>query len=177
MADVVIINKIGTAKKKDIETVLKNVKGVNPKAKIIKADLEVTVAEPKGLKNKKILIVEDGPTITHGEMSYGAGMIAAKRLGAKSIVEPRPYLVGSMKATFKKYPHIGKLLPAMGYGDKQINELQTIINKSNAEIVLTGTPIDLSRLIKLKSGKKFVRVKYEYKELSKPGLKQLLEKY
>jgi predicted GTPase len=177
MADVIIVNKISSAKKKDIETVLQNIKTVNPKAKIIKADLKVTVDSPKDVKNKTVLVVEDGPTITHGEMPTGAGYIAAKKYGAKSLIDPRPYLTGSLKNTFKKFPHIGKLLPAMGYGDKQVKELQNTINKCPAEIILAGTPIDLSRLIKLKSGKQFVRVRYEYKDIGTTKLESFLKKF
>ena len=177
MADVVIINKIKSAAKKDIETVFNNIKSVNPKAKILKADLKLTLEKSQALKNKKVLVVDDGPTITHGEMSTGAGYIAAERASVKSIIDPRPYLVGSLKNTFKKYPHIGKLLPAMGYGNKQIKELQTTINNSPADIILTGTPIDLSKLIKLKGSKKIVRVRYDYADISKPGIKDVLKKF
>jgi predicted GTPase len=177
MANIVIISKIKSAKSENIKTVLVNIKSVNPGAKIIKADLKITADNPKIIKKKKVLVVEDGPTITHGEMSFGAGLIAAKKHGAGTIIDPRPYLVGSLKTTFKKYPHIGKLLPAMGYGDKQIRELESTINKCPAEVVVAGTPIDLSRLIKLKSGKRFVRVRYEYKDISKPPLSKFLENF
>jgi predicted GTPase len=175
MADVVIINKINSAAKKDINTVEKNVKNVNKLAKILKADLKLTLENPKSVKNKKVLVVEDGPTITHGGMPNGAGFIAAKRAGAKAILDPRPYLVGSLKNTFKKYPHIDKLLPAMGYGNKQVHELESTINKCPADIVIAGTPIDLSRLITLKSGKSIVRVKYEFSDISKPGLESIIK--
>jgi predicted GTPase len=177
MADIIIINKISSANKKDIEIVLNNIKTTNPMAKVIKADLEVIAEDPNSIKNKKVLILEDGPTITHGEMAYGAGYIAAKRYGAKTIVDPRPYLVGSLKATFNKYPHIGKLLPAMGYGEKQVKELQNTINKCPVDLIISGTPIDITRLIKLKSGKDIIRVRYEYKEISKPGLDYFLKKF
>jgi predicted GTPase len=176
MADIVIINKISSANKNDIDLVSNNIKKVNPNAKVLKADLEVTVERPELIKNRRVLVVEDGPTITHGEMATGAGYIAAKRYGAKSILDPRPYLVGSLKSTFKKFSHIGKLLPAMGYGDKQVKELQLTINKCPVDTVLAGTPIDLSRLIKVKAGIDLVRVSYNYKDLSKPGLNSYLEK-
>ena len=177
MADVVIVNKIKSANKKDIETVLKNIKSANKNAKILKADLKLKMDNPKMIKNKKVLVVEDGPTITHGGMATGAGYITAQREGAKTIIDPRPYLVGSLKNIFKKYPHIGKLLPAMGYGNKQVKELEATINKCPADIVVAGTPIDLSRLIKLKGNKEIVRVRYEYADISKPGLKDILKPY
>jgi predicted GTPase len=177
MADVVILNKIKSASKKDIETVLHNIKAVNKKAKIIKADLKLTLEQPKSIKNKKVLVVEDGPTITHGEMSTGAGFIAAERAGAKSIIDPRPYLVGSLKNTFKKYPHIGKLLPAIGYGKAQVRELESTINKCPVDVVVAGTPVDLNRLIKLKGNKPIVRVRYDYDEISKPGLRDIIRDF
>jgi predicted GTPase len=177
MADIVIINKISTAKKKDIELVTRNIKNVNPKARILRADLNVTVEDPKSVKNKNVLIVEDGPTITHGEMSSGAGYIAAKKYRARTITDPRPYLTGSLRKTFEKFPHIGKLLPAMGYGAKQIKELQNTINNSPADVILSGTPIDLTRLITIKPEKTIVRVKYEYKDLGKTKLESYLENF
>ena len=177
MADVVIINKIKSATKKDIELVMKNIKDTNPKAMIINADLKLTVENPKKIKNKRVLVVEDGPTITHGEMPIGAGYIAAQRSGAKTFIDPRPYLVGSLNNTFKKYPHIGKLLPAMGYGTKQVKELETTINSCPAEIVVTGTPIDLNRLIKLKGKKEIVRVRYEYVDIGKPTLEDAIKRF
>jgi predicted GTPase len=176
MADVIIVNKIKSAKKKDIDNVMNNIKAVNPKAKVVKAALKISVENPAEVKGQSVLVVEDGPTITHGEMSTGAGFIAAKKYKAKSIIDPRPYLTGSLKNTFKKYTHIGKLLPAMGYGEKQVKELQTTINKCPADVILTGTPIDLSRLVKLKAGKKFVRVKYEYQDVGTPKLESFLKK-
>ena len=124
-----------------------------------------------------MLVVEDGPTITHGGMPSGAGFIAAKQAGAGTIIDPRPYLTKSLKTTFKKYPHIGVLLPAMGYGSAQIKELQTTINKCPADVVLAGTPIDLSRLIKLDPGKTMVRVRYEYKDVGSPTIESLLKKF
>ena len=177
MADVVILNKIKSATKKDIITVLDNVKSINKKAKIIKADLKLTLEQPESIKNKRVLVVEDGPTITHGEMPTGAGFIAAKRAGAKSIIDPRQYLVGSLKNTFKKYPHIGKLLPAMGYGKAQVRELESTIDRCPVDVVVTGTPVDLNRLIKLKGNKPIVRVRYNYDEISKPGLKEIIRDF
>ena len=150
---------------------------VNKTAKVLKADLELTLDNPKAIKNKRALVIEDGPTITHGEMPFGAGFLAAKRGGVKAIIDPRPYLTGSLKNTFKKYPHIGKVLPALGYGRKQVRELQDTINKCPCDIVISGTPIDLNKLITLKDGKSIVRVNYKYTALSKPGLKEILKKY
>ncbi|WP_455393153.1 cyclic 2,3-diphosphoglycerate synthase [[Eubacterium] cellulosolvens] len=177
MADVVVISKVKSAAKKDIDTVQRNIKAVNKNAKILKADLKLLMDQPKKIKNKKVLVVEDGPTITHGDMPTGAGYIAAKHAGARAIIDPRPYLVGSLKNTFKKYPHIGKLLPAMGYGNKQVHELEATINKCPAEIIVTGTPIDLTNLIKFKGSKEVVRVRYEYDDLTKPGLKGILKDF
>ncbi len=177
MADFVILSKINSATKKDIETVLNNIKRVNTKANVIFANLEVKLKRPESIKNKKVLIIEDGPTITHGGMSMGAGFLAAKQAGAKSIIDPRPYLVGSLKDTFEKYPHIGKLLPAMGYGKDQIRELESTINKCPVEVVVAGTPVDLDKLIKLKGNRSIVRVRYEYKDAGKPGLEKILNDF
>jgi predicted GTPase len=177
MADVIIVNKIKSATKKGIETVLESIKKVNRSAKVIKADLKLKLDKPKEIKNKKVLVIEDGPTITHGEMPTGAGFLAAKRGGVKTIVDPRPYLTGSLKNTFKKYPHIGKVLPAMGYGRKQVRELEDTINKCPCDIVISGTPIDLNKLITLKGSKYIIRVKYEYADISKPGLNKALKKF
>ncbi len=148
MADVVIINKIDSADPENVINVKNNIKSVNPKAKIIEAESTVIAENPELIKGKRVLIVEDGPTLTHGEMKYGAGTIAAQRLGASEIVDPRPYTVGSISATFKKYPNIGVLLPAMGYGEKQMKDLEETINKTDCDSVVIGTPIDLRKIIK-----------------------------
>ncbi|MEA2089547.1 MAG: cyclic 2,3-diphosphoglycerate synthase [Thermoproteota archaeon] len=173
MADVVVINKVGTADPKNIEIVEKNVKAANPDAIIVKASSPITVDKPELIKGKKVLIVEDGPTLTHGGMRYGAGTIAAKKLGASEIVDPHPYAVGSIKETYKKYTHLGSLLPAVGYGEKQIMELEKTINAAPCDVVVIGTPTDLRRVLQL--NKPAVRVKYELKEVGTPTLEDILK--
>ena len=174
MADVVIINKVDTADAENVETVRGNIKTANPDAIIVKAASPITVADPERVKGKKVLVVEDGPTLTHGNMAYGAGTIAAKRLNASEILDPRPYAVGAIKATFKEYKHLGALLPAMGYSEEQIRELEETINATPCDVVVIGTPVDLRRVLNLK--KPAVRVKYELQEVSKPDLEDILEK-
>jgi predicted GTPase len=172
MADVVIINKADTATPENIEIVRKNTKTVNPNATIIEAASPITVDNPDAIKGKKVLVVEDGPTLTHGNMPYGAGVIVAKKLGANELVDPRPYAVGSIVTAFKKYPHLGALLPALGYGKEQIQELQETINTTPCDIVVIGTPIDLRRILKI--NKPAVRAKYELRELGSPTLEDIL---
>ena len=157
-ANVIVINKINTAQQKDIETVKANVKAVNPDAKIIEAVSEIKVEEPNRISGKRVLVVEDGPTVTHGGMRYGAGMIAAQQHKVKEVVDPRPFAVGSIVDTFKKYNHLSKVLPAMGYGKTQIEELQETINNADVDVVVSGTPINLSRILKV--SKPLVRVRY-----------------
>ncbi len=173
MADVVIINKVDTADAKNVEMVRMNIKAVNPDAIMVEAASPITVDDPKLIKGKKVLVIEDGPTLTHGNMAYGAGTIAAKRLKASEILDPRPYAVGSIKAVFKKFDHLGALLPAMGYGNEQIRELEETINATPCDVVVIGTPIDLRRVLNL--NKPSVRVKYELQEVSKPDLEEILE--
>ncbi|MGQ4834023.1 MAG: cyclic 2,3-diphosphoglycerate synthase [Candidatus Asgardarchaeia archaeon] len=175
MADVIIISKVDTADPKNVELVKENVRKANPNAIIIEAEMPITVDNPELLKGKRVIAVEDGPTLTHGEMKYGAGYIAAKNAGAKEIIDPRPYAVGSIKETYKKYPHLDVILPAMGYGEKQIKELEETINKADADLVVIGTPIDLRRLMKL--NKPAVRVKYEIRERTKPTLEDILRDF
>ena len=163
MADAAIINKIDTANADDILDVIENIKLVNPGATIIEAASPVTVDKPNVIRGKRVLVVEDGPTLTHGEMQYGAGTVAAQKLGAKEIVDPRPYTVRSITDTFKKYPDIGVLLPAMGYGEAQMKDLETTINKTKCDSVVIGTPIDLTRYIKI--NKPHTRVKYDLQEI------------
>ena len=163
MADCAIINKIGTANAADIQTVINNIKTVNPNATIIEAASPVTADKPNVIRGKKVLVVEDGPTLTHGEMKYGAGTIAAQKLGAKEIVDPRPYTVKSITATYQKYPNIGVLLPAMGYGTAQMKDLEKTINNTKCDSVVIGTPIDLSRYIKI--NKPYTRIKYDLQEI------------
>ena len=171
IADVVIINKINSAKREDVETVRKNIKEINPRAIIIEANSVVTTGRPEVVKGKKVLVVEDGPTLTHGGTSYGAGMIAAKQLGCE-IIDPRPYAVGSVKETYKNFPNLGKILPAMGYNDEQMKELEETINKAKCDAVLVGTPFDLARLLKV--NKPSVRVRYRIEEIGKPDLREII---
>ena len=172
MANVIVINKKDTADPVNIETVRKNIKMVNPKAIVIEAASPITVDKSEIIKGKRVLVIEDGPTLTHGNMAYGAGTIAAKRLGAKKIVDPRPYAVGSIKDTFKKYTHLRNLLPAMGYGNEQIKELEETINATPCDVVIIGTPVDLRKLLNL--SKPAVRARYELQEVSKPDLEDIL---
>jgi len=172
MADVVIINKVDTADPTNVATVRKNTKTVNPDATIIEAASPISVDNPTLINGKKVLVVEDGPTLTHGNMAYGAGMIAAERLGAGEMIDPRPYAVGSIVKTFEKYPHLGALLPAVGYGKDQVRELEETINATPCDIVLIGTPIDLRRVLKL--NKPAVRAKYELQEIGTPTLEDIL---
>jgi len=171
-ADAVVINKEDTAKPNDIEKVRANVKAANPKAVIIDADSPLTVADPAAVKGKRVLVVEDGPTVTHGGMGYGAGKIAAQQFGAKEMVNPRPFAVGSLARTFEEFKHLQNVLPAMGYSKEQLKELEDTINKADCDVVLSGTPIDLTRIIK--ANKPIVRVSYRLQEKSKPDLEVLL---
>ena len=173
MADVVVINKVDTAKPENIEAVEKNIRDVNPKAIIVKAASPMTVENPELIKGKRVLVIEDGPTLTHGEMPYGIGAIAAEKLGASEIIDPRPYAVGSITDAYKKYTHLGPILPALGYGEHQIRELEETINKAPCEVVVVGTPIDLRKLIKI--NKPAVYVRYELQEVGSPNLKEILE--
>jgi predicted GTPase len=173
MSDIVIINKIDTANNEDVETVRDNIRRLNPNAHIIEAASPISAENPEAIRGKKVLVIEDGPTLTHGEMDYGAGTVAAVKFGAKELVDPRPYTVGSITATFEKYPDIGILLPAMGYGEKQMKDLEKTIAKTECDTVVIGTPIDLRRVIKI--DKPSVRITYELQEIGKPDLKMLLE--
>jgi predicted GTPase len=173
LADVVVINKVESAYRENVDTVRHNVHSVNPDAVVIEAASPVTVDDQTLIRGKRVLVVEDGPTLTHGEMSYGAGVIAAKKFGARELVDPRPWAVDTISETFKKYPRTGTLLPAMGYGDKQIRDLEATINKVDCDSVVVGTPIDLRRVVKIR--KPTVRVRYELAEITKPDLKEILE--
>jgi len=172
MADVVVINKIDTANPEKINLLRENIYKLAPNAVVVDAASPLTVDNPKFIRDKRVLVVEDGPTLTHGEMKYGAGVVAAQKFGAKEIIDPRPYAVGTIKDTYTKYPGIGTLLPAMGYGKKQIQELEDSINAVDCDIVIIGTPIDLSRIIKI--NQKSIRVKYELQEIGKPNLEEVL---
>ena len=172
MADIVVINKIDTADNDDIEMVRQSIREANPNAIIVDAASPITVEDPSVIFGKKVLVIEDGPTLTHGEMEYGAGMVAAVKFGAEDVVDPRPYTVGSITDTFKKYPEIGVLLPAMGYGEQQMKDLEKTIENTECDAVIIGTPIDLRRVIKIK--KPTVRVTYGLQEIGQPDLKVIL---
>ncbi len=172
LADVVVINKIDTAESDDVLIVRDNIREQNPNAVVVDAASPITVDHPELIKGKVVLVVEDGPTLTHGEMTYGAGIIAAEKFGAEDLVDPRPWAVGEIAATFEKYPEIGDLLPAMGYGDQQIKDLETTINDTICDLVIIGTPIDLRRIIKIKHPA--VQVGYELQEIGRPTLKELI---
>jgi predicted GTPase len=174
-ADIIIINKVNTAKIEDIDLVNENIKKINPKAKIIKGISTIISDEQEKIKGKKVLVIEDGPTVTHGGMLYGAGKIAAERWGAKEIIDPRNYAVGSIVDTFNKYTHLTNVLPAMGYGKKQIKELEQTINNTNVDLVVSGTPIDIKRV--LKTTKPIIRVKYAVGEETTVELEKLVDSF
>lgn len=174
MADVVVINKVDTANAEDVVKVRENVHAINPTAVIIEAASPIYVDDPDAIRGKRVLVVEDGPTLTHGGMKIGAGWVAARRFGAAEIVDPRPFAVGEITATYKKYPETGKILPAMGYGEQQVRDLETTINSSDVDLVVIGTPIDLTRVMKIE--KPSQRVHYELEEIGKPDLEDILKK-
>lgn len=174
MADLVIINKVDTADKNEIAKVESNIKRINPKATVLQAESTISVSKPDSVKGKRVLVVEDGPTVTHGDMAFGAGHVAAKRLGASEIVNPHAYAVGSIKKVLSDYPHITDVLPAMGYGDKQMADLEATINATPCDLVLIGTPIDLSRILKI--NKPSVRVTYDLHEKDSGVLRSMIEK-
>ena len=173
MADAVVVNKIDSASPNDILTVINNAKSVNPNAIIIEGASPLTVDNPSVIRGKRVLVVEDGPTLTHGEMKFGAGTVAAQKLGASEIVDPRPFTVKSITATYEKYPNIGILLPAMGYGEDQMKDLEETINKVDCDSVVIGTPIDLGRILKI--NKPSTRVKYELQEIGDVTVKSVLK--
>ena len=171
-ADVFVINKVDTAIPENVITVRENLRRMNPEAIIVEAASPIFVEDPNAIRGARVLVVEDGPTLTHGEMAYGAGWVAARRFGASAIVDPRPYAVGSIAQTYAKYPTTGNVLPAMGYGDQMMKELETTINAADVDLVIIGTPIDLGRLLKI--NKPSQRVRYELQEIGQPTLKELL---
>lgn len=173
--EIVIINKVDTAEPTNVASVRKAIIAANPTAKIIEANSPIFVVNSESIKGKKVLVVEDGPTLTHGEMQYGAGIIAARKFGAAEIVDPRPFVGGTIAETFKKYPYIGTLLPAMGYGDQQMKDLETAINNTPCDLVIIGTPIDLGKLLKI--NKPHLRVAYELEERGTPNLVDYLKKF
>ncbi len=173
MADVAVVNKIDSADADDILEVLENIKDVNPDATIIEAASPLSVEDPSVIRNKKVLVIEDGPTLTHGEMTFGAGTVAAQKLGAAELVDPRPFTVKSITATYEKYPDIGILLPAMGYGEQQMKDLEETINRTECDSVVIGTPIDLGRILNI--NKPSTRVQYELQEIGDITVETILK--
>ncbi len=172
-ADVFVINKVDNANPENVIRVRDNLSRLNPEAAIVEAASPLFVDDPHAIRGKRVLVIEDGPTLTHGEMDYGAGWVAARRFGAAQIIDPRPFAVRSIKATYEKYPKTGAILPAMGYGDAQVHDLEDTINASDAEMVLIATPIDLTRVIHIH--KPSQRVRYELQEIGRPTLEDLLK--
>jgi len=174
-ADVVVINKVDTADGGDVETVRTNIARVNPGAVVIDAASPIGIDDPAMITGKRVLVVEDGPTLTHGGMKIGAGVVAARKFGASEIVDPRPYLVGSLRDTFAAYPEIGAVLPAMGYGQRQIADLEATIDAADCDVVIIGTPIDLGRLLTI--DKPHTRVYYDLQEIGKPDLTDVIDEF
>ena len=172
VADVVVINKLDSASPENIQTVRENIEKVNPTAVVIDAASPLTVHHPELIKGKRVLVVEDGPTLTHGEMKLGAGTVAARKYGAREMVDPRPFVVGKLAETFKTYPNIGTLLPAMGYGEQQIADLEKTINNTDCDTVVIATPIDLQRIVKI--NKPSTKVDYDLEEIGRPKLSDVL---
>ena len=172
VADVVVINKMDSASPENIQTVRENIEKVNPTAVVIDAASPLTVHHPELIKGKRVLVVEDGPTLTHGEMKLGAGTVAARKYGAREMVDPRPFVVGKLAETFKTYPNIGTLLPAMGYGEQQIADLEKTINNTDCDTVVIATPIDLQRIVKI--NKPATKVDYDLEEIGRPKLSDVL---
>ena len=171
-ADVFVINKVDTADAENVIRVRQNLRSLNPNATIIEAASPLFVDDPDAIRGKRVLVIEDGPTLTHGEMAYGAGYVAARRFGAAEIVDPRPFAVKSIKATYEKYPKTGPILPAMGYGEAQTRDLEATINNADVDMVIIGTPIDLKRVLKI--NKPAQRVRYELQEIGQPTLEDIL---
>ena len=172
-ADVFVINKVDTADHENVTSVRNNLALLNPKAVVIEAASPLFVAHPEAIRGKRVLAIEDGPTLTHGEMAYGAAFVAARRFGAAEIVDPRPFAVGSIIDTYKKYPRTGAILPAMGYGAEMIHDLEQTIANADVDLVLVGTPIDLTRVLKI--NKPSQRVRYELQEIGQPTLEDILK--
>jgi predicted GTPase len=175
IADVVVINKMDSAGPEAIQIVRESIDKVNPKAIVIDGASPIKVDDSSLIKGKRVLVVEDGPTLTHGEMKIGAGIVAARKFGAAELVDPRPFTVGRLSDTFRLYPNIGTLLPAMGYGDQQLKDLETTINNTDCDSVIIATPIDLNRIIKIK--KPNTRVYYDLQEIGDPNLSQVIDEF
>ena len=172
LADIAVINKVDSAKPEDVETLQRTIKQHNPRAQIVLADSTVYAEDGEQMVGMRVLVIEDGPTLTHGNMTFGAGVIATQRYGATALVDPRPFLVGTLKDTFETYPDIGSVLPAMGYGEQQIKDLEATINACECDLVVSATPIDLTKLIQIE--KPILRVRYSYSDNSKPTLGELI---
>ncbi len=175
MADAVVINKVNTARPEDLEVVRGNVREANPDAFLIEAASPITVADGEPVRGKRVLVVEDGPTLTHGNMEYGAAWLAARKFGAAAIVDPRPAAVGSIRKAFRQYGHLREVLPAMGYGKEQLRELEESINATDCDLVISGTPVDLRRILTVE--KPVVRVRYELQEIGRPNLEEVLGEF
>ena len=175
LADVVVINKMDSSAPGDIQTVRESIEKVAPKAIVVDGASPIRVDDPSVIKGKRVLVVEDGPTLTHGEMKIGAGVVAARKFGAAELIDPRPFTVGKLTETFEKYPNIGTLLPAMGYGEQQLRDLETTINNTDCDAVVIGTPIDLNRIIKIK--KPSTRVWYDLQEIGSPNLEEVIDEF
>jgi len=175
MADVVIINKIDTASPEGVQTVRRSIEQVNPQALVIDAASPIRVDRPEIIRDKQVLVIEDGPTLTHGEMQIGAGIVAARKYGARECVDPRPFVVGKLAETFRKYPNIGQLLPAMGYGETQVRDLEETIARTKCEAVIIGTPIDLNRIVQIRQPS--TRVYYDLQEIGRPNLDEILNAF
>jgi predicted GTPase len=174
MADIAVINKVDSADPAAVEAVRRTIAAHNPAADIVLANSALIVDAPERIRGRRVLVVEDGPTVTHGDMPFGAGVIAARRFGADALVDPRPYLVGSLQETFRTYPHIGTLLPAMGYGEGQVHDLEATINRTPCDLVVSATPVDLTRLMTIE--KPVVHIRYEYQDHDAVTLKKALQK-
>ncbi len=172
-ADVFVINKVDTALPENVIAVRQSLFEMNPNALVIEGASPLFVDDPATIRGKRVLVIEDGPTLTHGDMAYGAGWVAARRFGAAEIVDPRPYAVGSIAATYRKYPKTGPILPAMGYGDEMVRDLEATINRSEVDMVVSATPIDLNRIIRI--NKPMQRVRYELQEIGQPTLEEILK--
>ena len=172
LADVFVINKVDTAAPDSVISVRESLRAINPQAVVIEAASPLFVPDAAAIRGKRVLVIEDGPTLTHGEMAYGAGWVAARRFGAAQIVDPRPFAVGTISATYAKYPTTGPILPAMGYGDDMTRDLETTINNADVDLVISATPIDLNRIIKI--NKPMQRVRYELQEIGTPSLQDVL---
>ncbi|MFZ1946981.1 MAG: cyclic 2,3-diphosphoglycerate synthase [bacterium] len=173
MADVVVINKMDTARRQDVVAIERVIESLNPKARVIRAASPISVDRPDLIRGKRVLVIEDGPTLTHGDMSFGAGIVAAKKYGARKCIDPRPFAVGELKATLKKYPRLVNLIPAMGYTDGQLRDLETSIRRSRCDAVVNATPADLSSIIDIKAP--VARVTYALKEIGSPNLRTVLK--